>query len=164
MTDYSDSMSSDEESPDIRFTGLQSHDVYLSHKEPVKNTRHILHKLSDKSDHATAEQVLDPKTRMILFKILNSGVVSEVHGCISTGKEANVYHAVTDSGQNFAIKVYKTSILVFKDRQRYVTGEYRFRNGYSKHNPRKMVKVWAEKEMRNLKRYAFLISFRSEER
>ncbi len=47
-------------------------------------------------------------------------------------------------------QVYKTSILIFKDRDRYVTGEFRFRRGYSKHNPRKMVRVWAEKEMRNL--------------
>jgi serine/threonine-protein kinase RIO1 len=30
------------------------------------------------------------------------------------------------------------------------TGDYRFRGGYSKHNPRKMVKAWAEKEFRNL--------------
>ncbi|KIJ45720.1 hypothetical protein M422DRAFT_125711, partial [Sphaerobolus stellatus SS14] len=47
---------------------------------------------------------------------------------------------------------FKTSILVFKDRDKYVTGERRFRRGYSKHNPRKMVRLWAEKEMRNLKR------------
>ena len=33
-----------------------------------------------------------------------------------------------------------------------MSGEYRFRRGYSRHNPRKMVRVWAEKEMRNLKR------------
>lgn len=51
-----------------------------------------------------------------------------------------------------AIKIYKTSILVFKDRDRYVTGEFRFRKGYAKSNPRKMVKLWAEKELRNLKR------------
>lgn len=71
---------------------------------------------------------------------------------LSTGKEANVYHATTEDHQHRAIKVYKTSILVFKDRDRYVTGEYRFRHGYNKRNPRKMVKLWAEKEMRNLKR------------
>lgn len=35
---------------------------------------------------------------------------------------------------------------------RYVSGDYRFRNGYCKSNPRKMVKMWAEKEMRNLMR------------
>ncbi|KAJ1735178.1 Serine/threonine-protein kinase rio1 [Coemansia biformis] len=106
----------------------------------------------DKSDRATTEQVLDPRTRIILFKLLNQGVIYEINGCISTGKEANVYHAVTESGEHRAIKIYKTSILTFKDRDRYVTGERRFRQGYSRHNPRKMVRLWAEKEMRNLKR------------
>ena len=71
-------------------------------------------------------------------------------GCISTGKEANVYHAVTAAGVDLAVKVYKTSILVFKDRDRYVSGDWRWRNGYSRKNPRKMVQTWAEKEMRNL--------------
>ena len=75
-----------------------------------------------------------------------------ISGCISTGKEANVYYATTEDGTNLAVKIYKTSILVFKDRDKYVSGEYRFRQGYSKSNPRKMVKLWAEKEMRNLKR------------
>ncbi|KAJ1953776.1 Serine/threonine-protein kinase rio1 [Dispira parvispora] len=107
---------------------------------------------TDKADRATTEQVLDPRTRIILFKLLNRNFIAEINGCVSTGKEANVYHATTETNEHYAIKVYKTSILTFKDRDRYVTGEYRFRHGYSKHNPRKMVKVWAEKEMRNLKR------------
>ena len=119
-------------------------------------------RVADKSDRATSEQVLDPRTRMILLQMINRNVVSEVNGCLSTGKEANVYHALSIPQENGletdatplhrAIKVYKTSILVFKDRDRYVTGEYRFRQGYSKSNNRAMVKVWAEKEMRNLKR------------
>ena len=119
-------------------------------------------RLADKSDRATSEQVLDPRTRMILLQMINRNVVSEVNGCLSTGKEANVYHALSlpqdDSSEAVlaplqrAMKVYKTSILVFKDRDKYVTGEYRFRQGYSKSNNRAMVKVWAEKEMRNLKR------------
>nr|KAJ3418965.1 hypothetical protein HK105_007611 [Polyrhizophydium stewartii] len=106
----------------------------------------------DKSDRATVEQVLDPRTRMILFKMLNKDVIYKINGCISTGKEANVYHAVTHGEEHRAIKIYKTSILTFKDRDRYVAGEFRFRHGYSKSNPRKMVQTWAEKEMRNLKR------------
>ena len=116
----------------------------------------------DKSDRATSEQVLDPRTRMILLQMINRGVVSEVNGCLSTGKEANVYGAISvptaDESNpdptpiHRAIKVYKTSILVFKDRDRYVTGEHRFRGGYNKGNNRAMVKVWAEKEFRNLKR------------
>ena len=116
----------------------------------------------DRSDRATSEQVLDPRTRMILLQMINRNIVSEVNGCLSTGKEANVYHAVSEpqatdaeahpTPLQRAIKVYKTSILVFKDRDKYVTGEFRFKQGYNKSNNRAMVKVWAEKEMRNLKR------------
>ncbi|GAV56566.1 RIO1 domain-containing protein [Cephalotus follicularis] len=109
-------------------------------------------KTTEKADRATVEQAIDPRTRMVLFKMLNRGVFNDINGCISTGKEANVYHATKSDGQELAIKVYKTSILVFKDRDRYVQGDYRFRYGYCKHNPRKMVKTWAEKEMRNLMR------------
>ena len=124
---------------------------------------------TDKADRATTDQVLDPRTRMVLYKLLNKETLHSIHGCISTGKEANVYYATTSpeflhahgvkditsldgSEGELAIKVYKTSILVFKDRDKYVSGDYRFRNGYSKHNPRKMVKMWAEKEFRNLSR------------
>ncbi|KAJ5550366.1 hypothetical protein N7535_001696 [Penicillium sp. DV-2018c] len=113
----------------------------------------------DKADRATSEQVLDPRTRMLLLQMINRGLVSEIHGCLSTGKEANVYHAMSISQDDEeaapvhrAIKVYKTSILVFKDRDKYVTGEFRFRQGYNKSNNRAMVKLWAEKEMRNLRR------------
>lgn len=105
----------------------------------------------DRSDRATVEQVLDPRTRMVLFKMLNRGVFSEINGCVSTGKEANVYHASTGAGAELALKVYKTAILVFRDRDRYVVGDSRFQR-YCKSNPRKMVKLWAEKEMRNLAR------------
>ncbi|KAL6304334.1 RIO1 family-domain-containing protein [Sparassis latifolia] len=108
--------------------------------------------VKDKRDRATSEQVLDPRTRIILFKMIGRGLIFEINGCVSTGKEANVYHALTLERRHIALKIYKTSILVFKDRDKYVTGEYRFRRGYSRHNPRKMVRIWAEKEMRNLKR------------
>ena len=112
-------------------------------------------RVRDKADRATVEQVMDPRTRMILFKLLNRGFITEIDGCISTGKEANVYHCMgggDDTGQSRAVKIFKTSILVFKDRDKYVSGEFRFRQGYGRKNPRKMVQTWAEKEMRNLVR------------
>lgn len=117
---------------------------------------------AEKSDRATTEQVLDPRTKMMLLQLLNRNIVSEMSGVISTGKEANVYHALTVpqdvEGEaaakplHRAIKVYKTSILVFKDRDKYVSGEFRFKHGYNKSSNRAMVKVWAEKEYRNLRR------------
>ncbi|XP_046411883.1 serine/threonine-protein kinase RIO1 [Neodiprion fabricii] len=120
--------------------------------ESNKRTENERIRTKDKHDRATAEQVMDPRTRMILFKLLNRGIIAEINGCISTGKEANVYHATSKTGIEFAIKIYKTSILVFKDRDKYVSGGFRFRHGYCRHNPRKMVRTWAEKEMRNLLR------------
>lgn len=120
----------------------------------------------DKNDRATVEQVLDPRTLVVLDKLINNEKLDSIHGCVSTGKEANVYHAEGrckefttlemvpegDKPLEFAVKIFKTSILIFKDRERYVSGEFRFRSGHCKGNPRKMVKQWAEKETRNLKR------------
>lgn len=128
---------------------LPSHAVshLLMNEKKMESERR---RTKDKHDRATNEQVMDPRTRVILFKLLTKNVITEVNGCISTGKEANVYHASSSTGQDYAIKIYKTSILVFKDRDKYVNGEFRFRHGYSRHNPRKMVRTWAEKEMRNL--------------
>ncbi|KAK0202896.1 RIO1-domain-containing protein [Desarmillaria ectypa] len=110
--------------------------------------------LKDKADRATTEQVLDARTRVVLLKMVGRCVIAEINGCVSTGKEANIYHGVAHDPieRELALKIYKTSILIFKDRDRYVAGEHRFRRGYARHNPRKMVRVWAEKEMRNLKR------------
>jgi RIO kinase 1 len=151
----------------------------MEHLESTKRTL-----TTDRNDRATTEQCLDPRTRLILFKLISRGFLEQIDGCLSTGKEANVYYAKagkagvfstpaleTASNNNnnvannqeegessnsmineFAIKIYKTSILVFKDRDKYVAGEHRWRKGYCKSNPRKMVKVWAEKEMRNYRR------------
>ncbi|MBA0735589.1 hypothetical protein Gogos_019424 [Gossypium gossypioides] len=153
-----------------------SNTVTTAIRESVREMAIGKTKTTEKADRATVEQAIDPRTRMVLFKMLNRGVFHDINGCISTGKEANVYHATKSDGQELAIKVYKTSVLVFKfrvfmpkflhvkncnqlvsdnnsrDRDRYVQGDYRFRYGYCKHNPRKMVKTWAEKEMRNLMR------------
>ena len=134
-------------------------------------------KHTGRDDRATSEQVLDPRTRLILFKLVSTAFVDKIDGCLSTGKEANVYYAkagkhgktmstqiqgssakkdpdapVLEPVEEFAVKIFKTSILVFKDRDKYVSGEHRWRKGYCKSNPRKMVKTWAEKELRNYRR------------
>merc|ERR1712137_92034 len=108
-------------------------------------------KNKDRKNRSTVELVLDPRTKLILYKMISNRIFDQIFGCVSTGKEANVYYA-SKGNKEVAVKIFKTSILMFKDRDRYVTGEYRFRQGYCKKNPRKMVKMWAEKEFRNLKR------------
>ena len=161
----------------------------VSKMQNLEIKKRTLH--TSRDDRATSEQCLDPRTRLMLFKMLSNGLLDGIDGCLSTGKEANVYYAkagaksqAPEGVTEFAVKIYKTSILVFKDRDKYVSGEHRWRRGYckfiinhgtfplldhfqgnvlltnsfsllctiGKSNPRKMVKVWAEKELRNYRR------------
>jgi len=123
----------------------------------------------NKQDRSTSQQVMDGKTKQFLLSLLNANILSAVHGVINTGKEANVY--LGNSGtktigsvdgrqvlvdlptkRDYAIKIFKTTLNEFKNRTQYMEGEYRFRDFKSKGNYHKLVKMWAEKEMRNLKR------------
>lgn len=109
----------------------------VSKMQDLEVKKRTLH--TSRDDRATTEQCLDPRTRLMLFKMISNGMLDEVDGCLSTGKEANVYYAKagrkapnTTDVTEFAIKIYKTSILVFKDRDKYVSGEHRWRKGYCK--------------------------------
>ena len=51
-----------------------------------------------------------------------------------------------------AVKVFKTTLNEFKTRDRYIKDDHRFKDRFSKQNPRKIIKLWAEKEMCNLSR------------
>lgn len=135
---------------------LNKAEILTKYSDKIKTDEFIFKKKQhskDKADRATVENVLDPRTINFIVKLMKKGTITKINGCLSTGKEANVYHAEDEkTGKEYAVKIYKTSILVFKDRERYVDGEFRFRNARSQHNPRKMIKTWAEKEFRNLKR------------
>lgn len=48
------------------------------------------------------------------------------------------------------LKVFKTTLNDFKNRDRYIKDDYRFIDRFSKLNPRKIIRLWAEKEMHNL--------------
>lgn len=48
------------------------------------------------------------------------------------------------------LKVFKTTLNEFKNRDRYIKDDYRFKDRFSKLNPRKIIRLWAEKEMHNL--------------
>ncbi|XP_075682459.1 serine/threonine-protein kinase RIO3 [Rhinoderma darwinii] len=115
-------------------------------------------RLHDKKEVSTTEKVVDPKTRLLLYKMVNAGVLDTVNGCVSTGKESVVFHANGGSieGQEVpsecAIKVFKTTLNEFKNRDKYIKDDYRFKDRFSKLNPRKVIRMWAEKEKHNLKR------------
>ncbi|KAG9392530.1 RIO1 family [Carpediemonas membranifera] len=131
----------------------------MDHDDVATRTKNRTRK--DKADRATVDGVLDNRTRVRIQKLLTAhlseeqreaGLSASLEGSISRGKEANVFLVKLPDEKYVCVKVYNTSILVFKDREVYVTGEHRFASsGYTK-NPRTMVEMWCNKEMRNLLR------------
>lgn len=135
-----------------------SNQVFNSLKQHCYSEQRRSARLHEKKEHSTAEQAVDPRTRLLMYKMVNSGVLENINGCISTGKESVVFHA--DGGSldeqpvpaEVVLKVFKTTLNEFKNRDRYIKDDYRFIDRYSKLNPRKIIRLWAEKEMHNLTR------------
>ena len=61
---------------------------------------------------------------------------------------------ITEIPEEVALKVFKTTLNEFKTRDKYIKDDYRFKDRFSEQNPRKIIHLWAEKEMHNLNRMA----------
>jgi RIO kinase 1 len=121
----------------------------LAHKEKTVERRDkmLIHDFS--SERATVEEVFDQATRMVIYELLNSGVLYEVHGVVNAGKEARVYWGTNKEGKDLAVKVYLTASAEFrKGMFKYIEGDYRFKG--VKRDTRSMIFAWAQKEFRNL--------------
>jgi RIO kinase 1 len=100
-------------------------------------------------ERATVEEVFDQTTRMIVFDMMNSGILYELNGAVSSGKEAKVYWGKNKEGADLAVKIYLTSSAEFKrGMHKYIEGDPRFKD--VKHDTRSLIAVWAQKEFRNL--------------
>merc|ERR1711916_278872 len=77
--------------------------------------------------------------------------LEEVNGVISTGKESVIFHGRSHV-EECVLKVFKTTLTEFTQRQQFLHGDRRFESRVGKQPARKLVKVWAEKEMANLMR------------
>lgn len=116
-------------------------------------------KANDRKENvATTAMGLDQHSRMILYKLVENGILNEVNGIVSTGKEAIVLHADCDPAyvgdlilpSECAIKVFSTTLNEYKQRDRYIKDDYRFDGRFSNQNKRVVIEQWAEKEMHNL--------------
>ena len=122
--------------------------LHTTKEEWNAETKCLIH---DKSkERATVEEVFDQTTRMVVFDLLNSGVLYELNGVVSSGKEARVYWGKNKEGMDLAVKIYLTSSAEFKrGMHKYIEGDPRFKD--VKHDTRSLMAVWAQKEFRNLK-------------
>jgi RIO kinase 1 len=121
----------------------------LSHREKIveRRDRMLVHDFS--AERATLEEVFDQSTRMVVFSFLSSGIINEVNGVVSAGKEARIYWGTDKEGKDLAVKIYLTSSAEFrKGMLKYIQGDYRFKG--VKHDTRSLIYSWAQKEFRNL--------------
>jgi RIO kinase 1 len=121
----------------------------LAHREKTVERRDkmLIHDFS--SERATLEEVFDQSTLMVIYDLLNKGILDEIHGVVSAGKEARVYWSKNKEGKELAVKIYLTSSAEFlKGMHKYIEGDQRFKN--VKHDTRSLIYTWAQKEFRNL--------------
>lgn len=135
-----------------------SNKVFNQLKQHSIREEKISQRVHEKKEHSSYEKALDENARLRLYKLVNNGTLESIDGVVSTGKEAVVIHAKggeSDNGplpKECAIKVFKTTLNEFKTREKYIRDDHRFKDRLQKNNPRVLIKMWAEKEFRNLKR------------
>jgi RIO kinase 1 len=125
----------------------------LEHREKKVERRDkmLIHDFS--AERATVEEVFDQSTLMVIYDLFNKGVLDEIHGVVSAGKEARVYWGKNKEGKELAVKIYLTSSAEFlKGMHKYIEGDKRFKN--VKHDTRSLIFTWAQKEFRNLQQAA----------
>jgi RIO kinase 1 len=125
----------------------------LAHREKTmeKRDKMLIHDFS--AERATVEEVFDQSTLMVIYDLLNKGVLDEIHGVVNAGKEARVYWSTNKEGKELAVKIYLTSSAEFlKGMHKYIEGDRRFKD--VKHDTRSLIFTWAQKEFRNLQQAA----------
>jgi RIO kinase 1 len=121
----------------------------LAHQEKRVERRDKMLEHDFSSERATLEEVFDRATFMVIYELLKSGILYEVHGVVNAGKEARVYWGKNKEGKDLAVKIYLTASAEFrKGMLKYIEGDYRFKG--VKRDTRSLIFTWAQKEYRNL--------------
>ena len=93
-------------------------------------------------------KVFDKSTLDTLHRLSTKGIFDVIEFVVSTGKEAHVFRAIDKGGNYRAIKIYKMETSDFKNMEKYIRGDLRFKHiGKGKRN---LVYEWTKKEFKNL--------------
>jgi len=112
----------------------------------------LLNRRKDRDLIKTVEEVFDTITLGHLYRLEVRGIIWEIKGVISSGKEARVYWAKSKSGEDLAVKIYLSFTAEFrKSIKKYIEGDPRFER-VPKNDFRRLIYEWTKKEFRNLKR------------
>ncbi len=106
-------------------------------------------RLKDADQFKVEQSVFDDATLGALYKLVQDGHIEAFGGPLSTGKEANVYHAQGD-GREVAVKIYRINSSNFRQMRDYLEGDPRFEGLGGK--KKDVVLAWTKKELANLRR------------
>ncbi|ARS89239.1 serine/threonine-protein kinase Rio1 [Natrarchaeobaculum aegyptiacum] len=106
-------------------------------------------RLTDADQFKVEQSVFDDATFAALYKLVQDGHVEAFGGPLSTGKEANVYHALGDD-RDVAVKIYRINASNFRQMRDYLEGDPRFEGLGGK--KKDVVLAWTKKEFANLNR------------
>ncbi|MEF8783888.1 MAG: serine/threonine-protein kinase Rio1 [Haloarculaceae archaeon] len=117
-------------------------------------------RITDADQFKVEESVFDEATYGALYKLVQDGYIEAFGGPLSTGKEANVYEALSgptaderlgaDGRPEVAVKVYRINASDFREMGEYLEGDPRF-EGLG-HDKKAVVTAWVRKEYANLER------------
>ena len=65
-------------------------------------------------EYEVLEEVFDKPTLMVLYHMINKGVIGKFYGTVNAGKESKVYWATTPDSEDLAVKIYLTISAEFK--------------------------------------------------
>jgi RIO kinase 1 len=106
----------------------------------------------DSDARKTYDEVFDRAALLTVASLITEGVISTLDYPVSTGKEANVFHATDADGRAKAIKIYRIANATFRNIATYIEGDPRFKR--VKRGTRPTILAWAQKEYKNLVRMA----------
>ncbi|MFH1255747.1 MAG: serine protein kinase RIO [Candidatus Diapherotrites archaeon] len=93
-------------------------------------------------------KVFDDHAVQAIHSLASKGLFDVVEFIVSTGKEAHVFRARDTSGNFRAVKIYKISTSDFRNMNKYIEGDERFKA--IKRDKKSVVFAWTQKEFKNL--------------
>ena len=117
-------------------------------KKLDRQTQEIIDRIG--LDTKTQDEVFDKSTLLTLEKLISNKTIDIIDYPISTGKEGNVFLAITPDKKKIAVKIYRTSTSTFKHMQPYIIGDPRFQSIHK--TRRDIIYAWTKKEYKNLQR------------
>jgi RIO kinase 1 len=144
-------LDTDETAPGDEWTEIDYGDTEADRiaRERDREFSQFRNRITDADQFKVEASVFDDATFAALYKLVQDGHIDAFGGPISTGKEANVYTALTGE-ETVAVKIYRINASDFREMGEYMEGDPRFDSlGGDK---KSIVVAWVRKEFANLRR------------